>query len=63
MQQHAQGSLEAARAAGDEQRVATAVAQMAEAVRLEAEIAAGAVTEAGAAAGEGLDEPESRPPA
>ena len=35
MQQHAQASLEAARAVGDEQRVATAVEQVAEAKRLE----------------------------
>ena len=40
MQQQAQASLEAARAAGDDQRIATAVDHVAQAERLEAELAA-----------------------
>jgi hypothetical protein len=39
MLQHAQASLESARAAGDEQRVAAALTRVAEATRIEAELA------------------------
>jgi hypothetical protein len=63
MQQHAQASLEAARAAGDEQRVATAAEHVAAAERLEAEIAAAAEPHQEAAVQEALDEPEAAPPA
>lgn len=63
MQQHAQASLEAARAAGDEQRVAAAAQHVAEAERLEAETATGAGREQEAAVSEALDEPEPQPPA
>jgi hypothetical protein len=59
MLQHAQSSLEAARAAGDEPRVATALERLQEAERLEA--ATGPDQEP--AAGEALDVPESQPPA
>ena len=60
MQQHAQASLEAARAAGDDQRVATALDHVAVATRLEAEHAAGSGPEAPAAVSEA---PASDPPA
>ena len=60
MQQHAQASLEAARAAGDEQRVAAALDHVAEATRLEAEVAAGDGPNQNAAV---PDAPESEPPA
>ena len=60
MQQHAQASLEAARAAGDEQRLAAALHQVAEAVRLEAESAAGGGLDQEAAVPEAL---ASDPPA
>ena len=63
MQQHAQASLEAARAAGDEQRVATAAEHVAAAERLEAEIAAAAEPHQEAAVQEALHEPEAAPPA
>jgi hypothetical protein len=59
MLQHAQASLEAARAAGDEQRIATALRQVEEAERLEA--AGGADKEP--AVPEAPDVPESQPPA
>ena len=60
MLQHAQASLEAARAAGDEQRVAAALAHVAEATRLEAEGAAGDGPDQEAAVSEA---PASDPPA
>jgi len=63
MQQHAQASLEAARAAGDEQRVATAVEQLAEATRLGGQAAITSVLDKEAAVPQALDEPESPPPA
>ena len=63
MQQHAQASLEAARAAGDEQRVATAAEHVAAAERLEVEIAAAAEPHQEAAVQEALDQPEAAPPA
>jgi hypothetical protein len=60
MQQHAQASLEAARAAGDEQRIAAALDRVAEATRLEAELAApGAPNQMSAVP----EAPESEPPA
>lgn len=63
MQQHAQASLEAARAVGDEQRVATAVEQLAEAKRLEGDAVAESGTDEEAAVSNALDETESPPPA
>jgi hypothetical protein len=63
MQQHAQASLEAARAAGDEQRVAAAVEQLAEATRLEGEAAATSDLDTEGAVPEAPDETESPPPA
>ena len=60
MHQHAQASLEAARAAGDEQRVAAALDRVAEATRLEAEVAAGDGSNQSAAV---VEAPESDTPA
>jgi hypothetical protein len=57
-----QASLEAARAAGDEQRVATAVEQLAEATRLDSEAAATSDLDTEAVP-EALDETESPTPA
>ena len=59
MLQHAQASLEAARAAGDEQRIATALHHVEEAERLEA----GGGPDQESAVQEALDVPESQPPA
>jgi hypothetical protein len=59
MLQHAQSSLEAARAAGDDQRVAMALERLQEAERLEA----GSGPDQEPAVGEALDVPESQPPA
>ena len=59
MLQHAQASLEAARAAGDEQRIATALRHVEEAELLEA----GGGLDQKPAVAEGLDVPESQPPA
>ena len=59
MLQHAQASLEAARAAGDEQRITTALHRVEEAERLEA----GGGPKQAPAVPEALDVPESRPPA
>jgi hypothetical protein len=59
MLQHAQSSLEAARAAGDERRVATALERLQEAERLEA----GSEPDQEPAVGKALDVPESQPPA
>ena len=63
MQQHAQASLEAARAAGDEQRVAAAVEQLAEATRLEGKAAATSELDPESADPKAPAEMESPPPA
>ncbi len=63
MQQHAQASLEAARAAGDEQRVGAAAEQLAEATRLEGNAAATSDLGTEGAVPEAPDETESPPPA
>ncbi len=59
MLQHAQASLEAARAAGDEQRIATALHHVEEAQRLEA----GGAPDQDSVVSQALDVPESQPPA
>jgi hypothetical protein len=63
MQQHAQGSLEAARASGDQQRVATALRHVELAVRLEAAPAAEGAPDQESAIRDALAVPESPPPA
>lgn len=63
MLQHAQASLEAARAAGDERRVATALHHVDKAEHLDADLAAGSGQDQQASILEALAESGSRPPA